>query len=89
VYAAAAMLITVHDTRSQSQRAAIAKLYATESAVNASADCHPGVRWYGFMEEYPVGHSFLSRPPRPWRWRGHVGGTAVLSSPAGSGFRVE
>jgi short-chain 2-methylacyl-CoA dehydrogenase len=54
VYAAAAMRDHGGDTREFNQAAAIAKLYATESAVTATRIATQVFGGYGFMEEYPV-----------------------------------
>jgi butyryl-CoA dehydrogenase len=54
VYAAAAMHDHGADAREFNRAAAIAKLYATESAVSATRVATQVFGGYGFMEEYPV-----------------------------------
>ena len=54
VYAAAAMRDHGADAREFNRAAAIAKLYATESAVSATRVATQVFGGYGFMEEYPV-----------------------------------
>ena len=54
VYAAAAMRDHGVSAREFSRAAAIAKLYATESAVSAARIATQVFGGYGFMEEYPV-----------------------------------
>lgn len=54
VYAAAAMRDAGADPRAFHRAAAIAKLYATESAVSATRVATQVFGGYGFMEEYPV-----------------------------------
>jgi short-chain 2-methylacyl-CoA dehydrogenase len=54
VYAAAAMRDAGADARSLNRAAAIAKLYATESAVTATRIATQVFGGYGFMEEYPI-----------------------------------
>jgi len=54
VYAAAAMRDHGADARKFNRAAAIAKLYATESAVSAARIATQVFGGYGFMEEYPV-----------------------------------
>jgi butyryl-CoA dehydrogenase len=54
VYAAAAMRDAGAEPRAFNRAAAIAKLYATESAVSATRIATQVFGGYGFMEEYPV-----------------------------------
>ena len=54
VYAAAAMRDAGGDARRFNRAAAIAKLYATESAVTATRIATQVFGGYGFMEEYPI-----------------------------------
>jgi short-chain 2-methylacyl-CoA dehydrogenase len=54
VYAAAAMRDAGADARAFNRAAAIAKLYATESAVTAARVASQVFGGYGFMEEYPI-----------------------------------
>jgi butyryl-CoA dehydrogenase len=54
VYAAAAMRDHGAGAREFNRAAAIAKLYATESAVSAARIATQVFGGYGFMEEYPV-----------------------------------
>jgi short-chain 2-methylacyl-CoA dehydrogenase len=54
VYAAAAMRDAGADARSLNRAAAIAKLYATESAVTATRIATQVFGGYGFMEDYPI-----------------------------------
>jgi short-chain 2-methylacyl-CoA dehydrogenase len=54
VYAAAAMRDQGANARDLNRAAAIAKLYATESAVSATRIATQVFGGYGFMEEYPV-----------------------------------
>ena len=54
VYAAATMRDAGADARSFNRSAAIAKLYATESAVTATRIATQVFGGYGFMEEYPI-----------------------------------
>jgi short-chain 2-methylacyl-CoA dehydrogenase len=54
VYAAAAMRDAGAEPRAFNRAAAIAKLYATESAVTATRIATQVFGGYGFMEEYPV-----------------------------------
>jgi butyryl-CoA dehydrogenase len=54
VYAAAAMHDQGANARHLNRAAAIAKLYATESAVSAARIATQVFGGYGFMEEYPV-----------------------------------
>jgi short-chain 2-methylacyl-CoA dehydrogenase len=54
VYAAAAMRDTGAEPRAFNRAAAIAKLYATESAVTATRIATQVFGGYGFMEEYPI-----------------------------------
>jgi short-chain 2-methylacyl-CoA dehydrogenase len=54
VYAAAAMRDAGADARAFNRVAAIAKLYATESAVTAARVASQVFGGYGFMEEYPI-----------------------------------
>ena len=54
VYAAAAMRDHGVGAREFNRAAAIAKLYATESAVSATRIATQVFGGYGFMEEYPV-----------------------------------
>ena len=54
VYAAAAMRDAGSEPRAFNRAAAIAKLYATESAVTATRIATQVFGGYGFMEEYPV-----------------------------------
>jgi short-chain 2-methylacyl-CoA dehydrogenase len=54
VYAAAAMRDAGAEPRAFNRAAAIAKLYATESAVTATRIATQVFGGYGFMEEYPI-----------------------------------
>ena len=74
-YKAAAMKDAGRPMKEFKQAAAIAKLYATESAVTATRIATQVFGGYGFMEEYPV-DPVLPRRQGPGDRRGHLRGAA-------------